>query len=197
MVLVKALGLNRLIHDLFELSRLESGKSEMIFIMMSLQELMDTIQDKFRLDIARADMSYEFQMNITTAQRSEYQVVIDMDRITQVLTNLVFNAIQHTGAGGMIRLHCSIEEWENDGESPGRLTIRVEDNGAGIMEESLPFVFDRFFREKHDRHVVQGSGIGLAIAKEIIQYHDGNIHVESEVGKGSSFYFTLPLYVLD
>ncbi|MGE6578530.1 ATP-binding protein [Paenibacillus xylanexedens] len=197
MVLVKALGLNRLIHDLFELSRLESGKSEMIFIMMSLQELMDTIQDKFRLDIARADMSYEFQMNITTAQRSAYQVVIDMDRITQVLTNLVFNAIQHTGAGGMIRLHCSIEEWENDGDSPGRLTIRVEDNGAGIMEESLPFVFDRFFREKHDRHVVQGSGIGLAIAKEIIQYHDGNIHVESEVRKGSSFYFTLPLYVLD
>ncbi|MDT9721994.1 ATP-binding protein [Paenibacillus sp. ClWae2A] len=197
MVLVKALGLNRLIHDLFELSRLESGKTEMILIMMSLQELMDTIQDKFRLDITRADLSYEFQVNIPTAQRRDYQVVIDMDRITQVLTNLVFNAIQHTGADGMIRLHCSIEEWESDGDSPGQLTIRVEDTGAGIMEESLPFVFDRFFREKHDRHVVQGSGIGLAIAKEIIQYHDGNIYVESAVGKGSSFYFTLPLYVLD
>lgn len=199
MVLVKALGLNRLIHDLFELSRLESGKSEMILMMMSLQEFMDTIQDKFRLDITRANLSYEFQMDIPTAQLRDYQVVIDMDRITQVLTNLVFNAIQHTDAYGMIRLHCSIEEWEgdSDNESPGQLTIRVEDNGAGIMEESLPFVFDRFFREKHNRHVVQGSGVGLAIAKEIIQYHDGNIYVESVVGKGSSFYFTLPLYVLD
>lgn len=195
MVLVKALGLNRLIHDLFELSRLESGKSEMIFIMMSLQELIDAIQDKFRLDIAHAGLNYEFELNMTAAQRQDYQVVIDMDRITQVLTNLVFNAIRHTEAEGTIRLHCSIEEW--DGESPGQLTLCVEDTGEGITEESLPFVFDRFFREQHGRHVVQSSGIGLAIAKGIVQHHSGTIYVESTVGQGSSFYFTLPLYVLD
>ncbi|CAM3549436.1 MULTISPECIES: ATP-binding protein [Saccharibacillus] len=195
MVLVKALGLNRLIHDLFELSRLESGKSDMIFMMTSLEEWLDTIQDKFRLDIVQANLNYEFEANVTAAKLRHYQVVIDTDRITQVLTNLVFNAIRHTEAGGTITLRCSIEEWE--GESPGQLTVCVEDTGEGIGEESLPFVFDRFFRERHGRHTVQSSGIGLAIAKGIVQHHSGTISVESTVGQGSSFVFTLPLYVLD
>ncbi|MGG4145524.1 ATP-binding protein [Paenibacillus algorifonticola] len=197
MVLVKALGLNRLIHDLFELSRLESGKSEMIFLMMTLQELVAKIEDKFMLDVVRAGLHYDFQLAFDSAKLAEYHVVVDMDRITQVLTNLVFNAIQHTGAEGRIRIHCAIEEWAGDEDSVGQLTIRVQDNGAGMQKESLPFVFDRFFREKHDRQAVQGSGIGLAIAKEIVHYHEGEIHVESALGVGSTFYFTLPLYVFD
>ncbi|WP_434748728.1 ATP-binding protein [Paenibacillus amylolyticus] len=197
MVLVKALGLNRLIHDLFELSRLESGKSEMVFVMMPLQELVSTIKDKFMLDVVRAKMQYDFQLICDPAKLDEYQVVIDMDRITQVLTNLVFNAIQHTGAEGRIRIRCEVEEWQTTEEdTPGKLTISVEDNGAGIGEDSLPFVFDRFFREKRNP-AIQGSGIGLAIAKEIVQYHEGEIHVHSTLGVGSTFYFTLPLYVME
>ncbi|WP_338552753.1 ATP-binding protein [Paenibacillus sp. KS-LC4] len=197
MVLVKALGLSRLIHDLFELSRLESGKSEMIFLMMTLQELVAKIEDKFMLDVVRAGLHYDFQLAFDSAKLAEYHVVVDMDRITQVLTNLVFNAIQHTDPEGHIRIHCAIEEWGGEGDSVGQLTIRVQDDGAGMQKESLPFVFDRFFREKHARQAVQGSGIGLAIAKEIIHYHEGEIHVESTLGVGSTFYFTLPLYVLE
>ncbi|PQP84174.1 hypothetical protein C0Q44_06150 [Paenibacillus sp. PCH8] len=196
MVLVKALGLNRLIHDLFELSRLESGKSEMVFLMMTLQELVMKIKDKFMLDVVRAEMQYDFELTFEAAKLDQYHAVVDMDRITQVLTNLVFNAIQHTGAEGRIRISCDIEEWDAEDGTVGELTIRVQDNGAGIREDSLPFVFDRFFREKRNP-AIQGSGIGLAIAKEIVQYHEGEIHVESTLEVGSTFYFTLPLYVLE
>lgn len=197
MVLTKALGLNRLIQDLFELSRLESRRSEMIFEIMPLHKLIAHIKDKFALDVAQAGLEYSFLQSLDAALlEDDCQVVIDLDRITQVLTNLVFNAIQHTPSGGRITISCEAADEHNVENAIGQLIIRVQDTGEGIYSDSLPLVFDRFYREQKTGRSssYRGSGIGLAIAKEIVQYHDGVIDVESVVGEGSIFSFTLPLY---
>ncbi|CAH1195456.1 Sensor histidine kinase RcsC [Paenibacillus plantiphilus] len=196
MVLSKALGLNRLIQDLFELSRLESRRSEMIFEIIPLNKLIALIQDKFGLDVAGAGLQYSFVQSLDSALLDECQVVIDLDRITQVLTNLVFNAIEHTDAGGRIEITCEFAEEHNVDNAIGKLVIHVHDTGKGIQNDSLPLVFDRFYREQRTERSSdsRGMGIGLAIAKEIVQYHDGAIDVESVVGQGSTFSFTLPLY---
>ncbi|MBW7474036.1 response regulator [Paenibacillus oenotherae] len=196
MVLSKAIGLNRLIQDLFELSRLESRRSEMIFEIIPLNKLMALIKDKFALDVAQAGLEYDFVQSFDSTLLDDCQVVIDLDRIIQVLTNLVFNAIQHTPAGGRIAITCEVAEGQNVENSIGQLVIRVQDTGKGIHGDSLPLVFDRFYREQKEGRSSDssGSGIGLAIAKEIVQYHDGVIEVESTVGQGSAFSFTLPLY---
>lgn len=198
MVLTKALGVNRLIQDLFELSRLESGRSEMIYVLMPLDELVDRLRDKFALDVARAGLSYQFELEFAVERMADYNVVVDMDRITQVLTNLVFNAIRHTRReDGRIRIRCMLTDHVGAGDADGRLLIQVEDNGTGISPEALPFVFDRFYREQRERTTELGSGIGLHIAKEIVHYHDGDITVESIVGEGSVFCVMLPLYRLE
>lgn len=123
-----------------------------------------------------------------------------MDRIIQVLTNLVFNSIKYTEAGGEVRIICEMKEESKLENAVGELVVHVEDTGIGIAPESLPYVFDRFYRDETQivrQGVPRGSGIGLAIAKEIVLYHDGQMSVKSEVGKGTRFTFTLPLYKLD
>lgn len=239
MVLSKAIGLNRLIQDLFELSRLESRRSEMVFEITPLFRLIGQIKDRFMLDAVQAGLEYRFSFTFAVELLDEYQVVIDSDRIMQVLTNLVFNAIHHTPAGGRITITCDVgsdsghggqrgEAIGGDGNGVGvgdrvggdavegnavaggvmagnvggsdaadeYLIIHVTDTGSGIRPESLPYVFNRFFREYKEpggASSYRGSGIGLAIAKEIVQYHDGTITVHSMPGEGSTFSFTLPL----
>ncbi|RXZ82295.1 response regulator [Paenibacillaceae bacterium] len=199
MVLSKALGLNRLIQDLFELSRLESRRTEMVFEITPLDKLVAYIKEKFMLDTLQAGLKYHFHVSFDVRLLPVYQVIIDLDRINQVLTNLVFNAIQHTAPGGEIRISCDIVEKDISDESEGEFVIHVQDTGSGIHQDSLPLVFDRFYREPNKEQASghQGSGIGLAIAKEIVQYHDGLIEVTSVVGQGSTFSFTLPLYKFD
>jgi signal transduction histidine kinase len=200
MVLSKARSLNRLIQDLFELSRLESRRSEMIFEIIPLSDLVTQIKDRFALDVSQANLTYRFQLECDPKLLDRYQVIIDMDRIIQVLTNLVFNSIKFTEAGGEVRIICEIETASKVENAAGELVVHVEDTGGGIPPESIPYVFDRFYRDKTqstDHGIPRGSGIGLAIAKEIVQYHDGSISVKSVVGEGTRFTFTLPIYELE
>lgn len=200
MVLSKTRSLNRLVQDLFELSRLESRRSDMIFEIIPLSNLVIQIKDKFALDVKQAGLNYRFQLNFDTKLLDQYQVIIDMDRIIQVLTNLVFNSIKYTESGGEVGIICDIKTVSKVEDAAGELVIHVEDTGRGIAPESLPFVFDRFYRDETQsvKHgVPRGSGIGLAIAKEIVQYHDGTINVKSAVGQGTMFTFTLPLFQLN
>lgn len=196
MVLSKTKGLNRLIQDLFELSRLESRRTEMNFEMMPLPMLIEQIQDKFALDVTQAGLEYNFENHLHN-DCNQYQVVVDMERITQVLTNLVFNAIKYTEPGGKITISFELNADLPMENAAGQLTIHVKDTGCGIDEEALPHVFNRFFREQKPGVKVQGSGIGLAIAKEIVHYHDGTIGATSTPGQGSDFFFSLPLYRFD
>jgi signal transduction histidine kinase len=110
----------------------------------------------------------------------------DPVRMSQVLQNLIFNAIKYTNKGGAITLSCHIDQH--------RLTVNVTDNGIGIPAYALPFVFERFYRVPDERHqTIEGTGLGLAIVKAIIEQHNGTIQAESEVGRGTTFRFTLPI----
>lgn len=110
----------------------------------------------------------------------------DPDRMEQVLTNLIDNAIRHTNAGGHVEL---IIDTKNNG-----LMFEVQDSGAGIPEEDIPFLFDRFYKadKARTRGKTGGTGLGLAIAKNIVQGHNGKVSISSVVGEGTIFSVYLP-----
>jgi two-component system phosphate regulon sensor histidine kinase PhoR len=111
-------------------------------------------------------------------------VPTDSERIRQVIANLVHNAIKFTDSGGRITIKTAVE-----GES---VNVAISDTGIGIAAEDLPHVFERFYKVDKAR-TGQGTGMGLAIAKHIVEAHNGRIWVESETGRGSTFTFNLPL----
>jgi signal transduction histidine kinase len=112
---------------------------------------------------------------------------VDPDRISQVLGNLLENAIRHSPAGGEVSIRLESEE----GGEAVRVTIR--DGGPGVPEEHLPNVFERFYRADVSRsRSAGGSGIGLAVVKQLVEAHGGRVWVESPPGEGASFGFTLP-----
>jgi signal transduction histidine kinase len=111
-------------------------------------------------------------------------VEMDIARIREVLENLVSNAIRHTPPGGTIRVGCSLSSTKT-----GRLEFRVEDTGRGIPAEDLPFIFDRYFKSRDSG----GTGLGLAIAKRLVQAHGGEIRAESDLGRGTTIRFWIPI----
>lgn len=112
-------------------------------------------------------------------------ISVDRERMAQVLGNLVSNALRYTQAGGQIRLSATAGQ--------DQVLLRVQDTGQGIAPEELPLIFDRFYRGDKSRSQVEGeSGLGLAIAKSIVEAHDGRIGVESAMGSGTTFTITLP-----
>ncbi|MBP1989978.1 ATP-binding protein [Paenibacillus eucommiae] len=199
MILSKSLGLNRLIQDLFELSRLESRRSNMKFEILTAVTFMNQIGDRFGMDVAQAGLHYQFKMPSVTSEIKQLKLIVDSDRIDQVMNNLVSNAIQYTADGGMVSISWEVRKSDNQEDIWGELEISVSDTGKGISGQALPLVFDRFYREQQNssHSGYKGRGIGLAIAKEIVEYHEGRIQANSEQGVGSTFSFTLPVYNLD
>jgi signal transduction histidine kinase len=111
---------------------------------------------------------------------------VDADRIAQVIRNLLSNALRHTPAGGRVTVTCRNDKTQS-------LLITVSDTGEGIPPDDLPFVFDRFYRaDKSRSRASGGSGIGLAIVKQLVEAHGGKVRAESQSGQGTTFGFTLP-----
>jgi two-component system, OmpR family, sensor histidine kinase ResE len=111
--------------------------------------------------------------------------VLDPDRIEQVLTNLIDNAIRHTPVGGSVIVTETTDE--------KGINFEVKDSGSGIPEEDLPFVFERFYKaDKARTRGRSGTGLGLAIAKNIVDAHKGHISVQSKLGQGTTFSFFIP-----
>jgi signal transduction histidine kinase len=120
-------------------------------------------------------------------------VEVDPERITQVLGNLVSNALRHTPPGGLITL-AAVRPADR------QLTITVQDSGGGIPAEDLPHIFERFYRGDKVRQRNGSSGLGLAIARSIVEAHGGTISAESAEGQGTIFSITLPIqpsYVIE
>jgi two-component system phosphate regulon sensor histidine kinase PhoR len=175
--------LSRLVGNLLFLSQAEAGEMPLDIKIFSLDELLCEVFH--HVQTLAAD-----RMTITIQKMDQVEMQGDRDRIKQVLLNLLGNAIQYTPEGGRI-----IIELANEGESA---TIKIEDNGPGIAKKDLQKIFDRFYRgeKSRTRSHSSGFGLGLSISQFIVNLHKGSIHVDSEIGVGTTFTVLLPRKII-
>ncbi|OZB94998.1 cell wall metabolism sensor histidine kinase WalK [Paenibacillus sp. XY044] len=183
----EVLRLSRLVHDVLDLSRLEAGMTELHLRTENLVALVDDLTAKIRF------MVEEKQIDLSLhAEEEVISVSAEKGRILQALYNILTNAVYYTPPGGQIRLQMETVLLPDREGAYAR--IRMEDSGAGISEEDLPHIFDRFYRADHSRaRPGGGTGLGLAIARQNILAHRGWIDVQSTVGIGTVFTVYLPL----
>jgi signal transduction histidine kinase len=193
MMLGKVGGLNRLIHNLFELSKLEAGQLRFDYLDVPLDEWIAQLQGQYEIDVRSAGLAftcaYDYEGQTVYEMDRPEQIILHLDlpRMDQVMGNVVYNAIKHTPAGGSIAVEFTYSY------DTSQVLIRVSDTGSGIEEEHLPFIFDRFYKKEISRNSSEGgSGLGLAIAKEIVEGHEGKIGAESSAGKGTRIWISLP-----
>ncbi len=174
--------LQRLVHDLQELSRVEAKAYELDLRPTPVNELIEAAIARLRLQFEDKGVALEASVPAKLPP-----VLVDEDRIGQVLLNILGNALQHTPAGGAVRVSAARDQ--ND------IHLRVTDTGEGIGAEHLPHLFTRFYRvDKSRSRAAGGSGIGLTIAKYLVEAHGGRIWADSPGrGAGSTFSFTLPI----
>lgn len=188
LVFEKITLLNRLINDLSDLSKLEAGQASLDVKRIDLYEWLEHTCNKIEFDVKRLGRLYGKTNQLVN--KLEFICFLDTIRMDQVFTNLISNAIKNTdGVNGKITLSASINQQRN------RLTIKFSDNGIGIDEQQLAFLFERFYKSPKpiSSDKTTGTGLGLAIVKEIILGHNGTIEAESELNIGTSFYITLPI----
>lgn len=173
--------LARLVEDLQTLSLAETGQLPLHPTRFLLADLMHDLTSSFSAQAKMQGVSLFSQMSNATLE-----ITADYDRLNQVLSNLISNALRHTPSGGKI----SLEAESISGEERS-VRIKVKDSGVGIAPENLPFIFDRFWRGDRSRTNRSNSGLGLAISKQLILAHKGTIDVESEVGRGTMFVIEL------
>jgi two-component system OmpR family sensor kinase len=182
-------SMHRMVLDLLDLARLDAGTFELQYAPVDLPALLNNIAEKFAPQAQTSGVSIQVDSAELPA------VMGDGDRLAQVFSNLVDNALKHSPSGGTITLRARLSGSEG---SPGKgpeVQVEVADTGAGIPPEALPHIFERFYQadpsrpggEKH------GTGLGLAIVKEIVGAHSGKISVRSVPNSGSLFVVTLPL----
>jgi signal transduction histidine kinase len=182
-ILGNADRMSELINDLLDISRIESGKTTLEIQPVNLSHIVaQVVGEHLQGLISHEDKPIKVSTNISPTLP---MVNADPDRVTQILTNLLDNAFQYTPANGKI----SVSTQANG----SFVAISVSDTGVGISKENQAKVFDRFFRvEDSEIQQVPGTGLGLAIVRSLVEMHGGTISVESSLGEGSTFTFTLP-----
>jgi two-component system phosphate regulon sensor histidine kinase PhoR len=174
--------LNSLLEELLVLSRLESINPGVHRESVDLQQLFASIIDDYRGRPAAAD--HELRLAVDPAHG---EVFVDPLKITQVVENLLDNALKYTPKGSRIHLGTRLQ-------GVGEIIVNLRDNGPGIPAEDLPHLFERFYRvDKGRSRDTGGTGLGLSIVKHIVQLHGGRVWVESRQGEGTTFFFSLPL----
>lgn len=175
-----AIQLKNLVEDILKLSEIESERMEIKPENLPLREIVDEIIDQFQQDIEMKEIQCLNHISTELLVRADAKV------IRQILKNLVDNAIKYNRAGGVITLEDEVLG------SDCRVTVR--DTGIGIPEKDLPRIFERFYRsDKAHSRQMGGTGLGLSIVKHLVQTHGGEVGVRSELGKGSEFWFTIPM----
>ncbi|MGB9681772.1 MAG: sensor histidine kinase [bacterium] len=172
--------LNRLVSDLLLLSRLESDKEFLNPVPTDFVDIVTGIVSRFHPRAMKEGLNLNLHIEGDIPKLN-----IDVNYMDQVISNLIDNAIKYTPSGG--RIDVKVEDM-------GRFVkVSVSDTGIGIPREDLPRIFERFYRGDKSRNPsLGGVGLGLSIVKHIVEAHGGKVGVESELGKGSTFYFTLP-----
>jgi two-component system sensor histidine kinase VicK len=170
--------MSNMINGFLNVSRLESAK-------------LQIEKKEFNLDALIEEVIKEINLTVSThviilANCDSLIINADQDKIGSVITNLINNAVKYSPKGNLVEIKCEVVE--------KMAQVSVRDEGMGLKPEDKSRVFDRYYRveSSHMQHI-SGFGIGLYLSAEIIHRHDGQIWVESEIGKGSTFYFSLPI----
>ncbi|SEP69440.1 ATP-binding protein [Piscibacillus halophilus] len=177
----ESLRMGRLVNELLDLARMEAGHIQISKEYVSVKPFVDRIVKKFH------SIAEEQNIQLTEQVPINLQYPFDPDRIEQVMTNLIDNAMRHTPQDGEIEV--TVEEVNRE------LMFHIKDNGSGIPEEDLPFIFERFYKSDKARTrngQKKGTGLGLSIAKHIVEAHGGTIYAKSQIDEGTTFTFTIP-----
>lgn len=184
----ETLLLSRLLDDLRDLSLAEEKQLKLETHKENVGHIIRQVVEMFRPRAKEESKHLELRLSEDIPP-----VSVDRDRISQVLYNLIANAFQYTSEGDTVRVGTHLDRSIAGGVDNPVVMISVEDTGEGISEEDLPYVFDHFYRVDESRaRVSGGSGIGLAIVKHLVEAHGGRVWARSELGSGSTFFFTLP-----
>lgn len=179
--------MTQMVEELTELSQIESGQIRLRLEPVCVTDLAAVPLERLRPQAERGNLTIHVEIpNELPA------VLVDLERTQQVITNLLHNAIKFTPPGGEI--HISAREENRPARHASEIVVEVRDTGIGISRQDLPRVFERFYKSDRARTRGRGgTGLGLAIARHIIEAHGGRIWVQSKEGRGSSFYFSLPI----
>jgi Signal transduction histidine kinase len=178
----ETLRLERLINDLLDLSRLQSGKITLDIQKVDIVELIANISAKFQPIFNSKNISFDFEK-----PEDEVFIAADGDRVEQLMVIFIDNAVKYTPRGGKIGIRLI--------EDDGLVRIAIKDSGIGIPEEDIPYIWERFYKvDKSRTGKSSGTGLGLSIAKNIIELHGQKAEVRSTVGEGTEFEFTMKRY---
>ncbi len=179
-MLTEIIQLERLVSDLMDLTRMQNAS---FALTMQEVQLSDILSDSVR---SMRQIASEKQVEIVLHPLPPTMVTADYTRLKQMFTAVLDNAIKFSDPGDVIQLKMTKEEKEE-----GRIIVEIADEGAGIAEEELPFIFERFYTRSHVKGV-SGTGLGLSIAKTIADRHNISLNVQSTMGKGTTFTFQIP-----
>lgn len=175
----KGLFLSRIVDDLLDISRIESGQPMLLALKPTdLKQLVEKIVNQYR----QLSTKHDFQLTIDSAL--EQPLLIDSGKVVQVLENLLSNAVKYSPGGGPVKVDLVSER--------NAYVVVVEDQGVGMSQEQVGKVFDKFYRADNVDPAVRGLGLGMNIAKQIVEEHGGRIWVESRKGEGTRVSFALP-----
>jgi two-component system sensor histidine kinase ResE len=183
----ESLRMGRLVQDLLDLARLEAGRLELHAAETDLAPMLQRVHRKFAA-LAR-ERGIALELDAPAEGGALVLAWADEDRLEQVFTNLLDNAIRHTAEGKRIFLRATRLE----SEAGPSIRIEVEDQGDGIPPEDLPYIFERFYKADKSRKRTSGTGLGLAIVKNLVEAHGGVIAARSRIGHGTTFAVTLPV----
>ena len=176
-----------MVNDVLDLSRLESSRT----YSLSEVDLAQPIEQTLRTcQLNAKDKGIELKQEI---EANLPLVTGNYDLLLQVLTNLVGNSLKFTNAGGEVTVRAYKTDAKFNTLAQPAVKIEVADTGIGISAEDKEAIFERFFRVENRVHTLEGTGLGLSIVRNIIEKHNSRVHIDSEVGVGTSFWFELPV----
>jgi two-component system sensor histidine kinase NblS len=180
--------LTRLVNDVLDLSKLESGRTynfDGVDLAQALEQTLRTYQ--LNAKDKGIELVQELAANLPL-------VVGNYDLLLQVFGNLIGNALKFTSAGGKVAIRAYKIDSPNNHTQPAKVRIEISDTGIGIAPEDQQAIFDRFFRVENRVHTLEGTGLGLSIVRNIIERHHSKVHLVSEVGVGTTFWFDLAVF---
>jgi len=187
----KSIFLQKLVDDLFQLSKMETNQFSFQFMQTKVYRLYKILDEKYHNDVTNKNLEYKTMIDQELIDE-RYEVLVDIKRIEQVFSNILHNAIKHTPEKGSIACRCVIDEKKEN------IIFMIIDSGSGIPKHELPYIFNMFYKGRNTgAKSIEGSGLGLSLSRQIIEAHKGKIEAQSSKDKGTTVSFSIPLYTLE